>query len=159
MTSKGRDRAREWSEFVECRNEKTVKQECIHCKSKISSKVERLREHLKKCNKFLQQSENPSDEEMLALNINTSCSSQVCGDEVTKETSSILQEKTDDSASISSEEFNGATQPKKFCGSKIDSFILKTTAAEKKKIDLQFTNFFYACNIPFLWLKMNIWKI
>ena len=46
---------------------------------------------------------------MLALNINSSCSSQVHGDEVTKETSSLLQEKTDDSALISSDEFSGAT--------------------------------------------------
>ena len=77
MTSKRRYKAREWSEFVECRDEKTVKQECMHCKSKISSNIERQREHLKKCYKFLQKSENSSDEEMLTLNINPSCSSQV----------------------------------------------------------------------------------
>ena len=106
-----------------------VKQKCIHCGLQISSKIKRLREHLKKCNKFLQQSENSSDEEMLALNINPSCLSQICGDELTKQTSSILQEKTDDSVSISSEEFRGATQPKKFCTPKIHSLIFKTTAA------------------------------
>ena len=140
---------REWSKIEECSEEKTVKQKCIHCGLKMSSKIERLREHLKKCNKFQQQLENSSDEEMPALNINRSCSSQVCRDEVTKETSSFLQEKTDDSALISSDEFSGATRWKKFCTPKINNFILKTTAAEKKKIDLQFAKFFYACNIPF----------
>ena len=69
---------------------------------------------------------------MLILNINPSCSSQVCGDEVTEETSSVLQEETDDSAFVSSEELSGAIQPKQFLAPKIDSFILKTTAAEKK---------------------------
>lgn len=83
-----------------------MKQKCIHCGLKVSSKIERLREHLKKCKKFLQQIENSSDEE----------------------TSSTPVEKRDDSA---------------------DNFILKTTASEKKKIDLQFAKFFYACNIPF----------
>ena len=32
---------------------KLVKQKCKHCYAKISSKIERLREHLKRCAEFI----------------------------------------------------------------------------------------------------------
>ena len=52
-SNKGRNKALEWLQFEEIFNEKGIKkQQCIHCSENISSKVERIREHLKKCTEF-----------------------------------------------------------------------------------------------------------
>lgn len=68
----------------------------------------------------------------------------------TEGTCSAAAEKKEDSALVLWDNMNLAIQPKRFCASKIDNFIFKTTSAEKKKIlDLQFAKLFYACNIPF----------
>lgn len=58
MTSAGRYRAKEWSQFEECiegngQSFSKPKQKCKHCDATISSKIERLREHLRKCEKYL----------------------------------------------------------------------------------------------------------
>ena len=56
MTGRGRFKDKEWAEFevlktndVNNKNEKQVKEQCKHCDVKVSCKIERLREHLKKC--------------------------------------------------------------------------------------------------------------
>ena len=52
-TQKGRFRGVEWSEFEEVTDDQGLKkQKFIHCSQKISSKVERLCEHLKRCKEY-----------------------------------------------------------------------------------------------------------
>lgn len=53
MTSKGRYKANECKEFEEVTIQGGVKrQRCQHCADTVSSKVERLRGHLKKCTEY-----------------------------------------------------------------------------------------------------------
>ena len=63
MTGRGRYKALEWAEFEPCylENGKLDKQRCRHCNAKVSSKIERIKEHLKKCLEYVKQNSVGND--------------------------------------------------------------------------------------------------
>ena len=79
MTGRGRYKAKEWAEFEPCylENGKLDKQKCRHCNSKVSSKIERVKEHLKKCSEYVKKNSVQNDlEDDIAID-ETSLSSTV----------------------------------------------------------------------------------
>lgn len=152
MTSKGRYRGLEWSEFEEIsqtNDKQTIKkQKCRHCGEKISPKIERLREHLKKCTTYQtkltknkEREESSDDISLLSFCEETepgTSASTVYTPPLKRSASqsSISKHSMDSGSSVT------VTQ-------NINKFIYKTTEAEKKLFDLQFARIFYACNIPF----------
>lgn len=120
MTSKGRYRVEEWKEFEEVALESGVKrQKCQHCESTVSSKVERLREHLKKCKEYSKCQTSSKHHEPIEL-----LDSPV--------------------PSLSS-----PSPPSRTVNLTMDRFVHKTSELEKKSFDMQFARAFYASNISF----------
>ena len=139
----------------------------MHCGQYVSSKIERLREHLKNCKEFaLKHDELNSvmcldddihiiqgDNQGLAqsqVQVGTSkdISTKIPNSPrkrawsvspLKRSTSALSDISTDSSQSC----FKATLSPK------IDKFIIKTTSGEKALIDLQIARAFYSCNIPF----------
>lgn len=150
MTSKGRYKATEWMEFEEITDDEgKKKQKCVHCEQKISSKIERLREHLKRCNAYAKsvytkdEGSDPDDQPSETEIINLAQTSTV--DPISppmKRSASSLSNTSTKSSESETPSCSKITQ-------RIDKFVSKTTKAEKKLLDLQFARTFYANNIPF----------
>lgn len=144
MSSKGRYKAPEWAEFEEIKDENDKKQKCRHCASKVSSKVERLRDHLKKCKEFLLRQQQDNEDDSLVSDL-------ILDDDVMS-TSSMTSDFTSNCSSSVSSGLTPAKRP--LVVQSLDKYIIKTTEAEKKHLDIQFAKLFYACNIPLMLLKI-----
>lgn len=173
MSGVGRYKSKEWSEFESVKEENgsnKEKQKCKHCNEKISSKVERLRQHLQKCKYYLKYKEiedsldeiseindgvdaNDTESDISAIDAVAS-TSQITTDSLIsfststpyKRSSSVLSNISDRNSdnSVSSKSLRTSSfQPS------IDRFVHKTTSSEKQLLDLQCARFFFACNIPF----------
>ena len=151
----GRYKAIEWKEFEEISDEKGLKkQRCIHCNNNISSKIERIREHLNKCKVFakkkIQISESCFDNDFDNFGDDTSVHKN---DPVPMSspkralTVSPLKRSASVLSDVSTDSFSSSCTT--MLSPKIDRFVHKTTDAEKKLLDLQAARVFYACNIPF----------
>ena len=140
MTSRGRYKATEW---------RKNNQKCVHCEQKISSKIERLREHLKRCNAYAKSvyrkdedsdpDEQPSETEMINL-AKTSTADP---------TSPPLKRSASSMSNTSTKSSESEAPSCSMVTQRIDKFVSKTTEEEKKLLDLQFARTFYANNIPF----------
>lgn len=146
MTSKGRFKAVEWKEFEESADEKgNKKQKCRHCEENVSSKVERLRQHLKRCNQYAKKTlshekslEEEEEEEDLHKEDNLPGTSTSTPSSPDPPGPPLKRSASDYAGSCA-----------RSLVPKIDKFVQKTTEAEKKLLDRQFARMFYACNIPF----------
>ena len=144
MTIKGRYKGNEWKEFEETTDDKgNKKHKCVHCDKKISSKIERLREHLNRCTEYTKnvhsKEEDPDD---LPTEINLAETS-------TEGPTSPPFKRSASSMSNTSTKSTDSEVSSCSVVQRIDKFVHKTTEAEKKLLDLQFARTFYANNIPF----------
>lgn len=148
-TQKGRFRGVEWSEFEEVTDDQGLKkQKCIHCSQKISSKVERLREHLKRCKEYGQKNIEVRDfcpDVFKKFGGGTSLQSHA-SDPVSPP-KKALKRSASEMSDLSSDSSNSSCTA--MVTPSIDRFAYRTTHAEKQLIDLQIARVFYACNIPF----------
>lgn len=137
MTSKGRFKAVEWKEFEESADEKgNKKQKCRHCEENVRLKVERLRQHLKRCTQFAKKTlshekslEEEEEEDLHKDNLpgtstSTPSSADPPGPPLKRSASGY------------------AGSCARSLVQNIDKFIQKTTEVEKKLLDLQFARMF-----------------
>ena len=148
-TKKGRFRGVEWSEFEEVTDYQGLKkQKCIHCSEKISSKVERLREHLKRCKEYGQKNIEVRDfcpDVFKKFGGGTSLQSHASYP--VSPPKKALKRSASEMSNLSSDSSNSSCTA--MVTPSIDRFAYRTTHAEKQLLDLQLARVFYACNIPF----------
>jgi len=152
MTCRGRYKATEWSEFESYKSGLQVKQRCKHCKKNISSKIERLREHLKKCVHFAKKAMgDSSSDECLDLEIDDANARSLSVEEErdfrermththssrsTSETETNINEHQPASASTSKRSScAGTAGPVRPAGALMDSFVSSTPVKRSSSVN------------------------
>lgn len=125
----GRKIATEWSQVVNLENDTRVM--CRYCKELISRKIERVRNHLKKCKARERQDE--------AQNVDNSC--------VADQNKSASEKDSADTDDIT--DFANPNQKKRMIQGSMSHFVVKTSKEEHGVINRKIAAFFYSANIPF----------
>ena len=120
-----------WSEVTKIEN--SFKVACKHCGEELSGKVERIKVHLDRC----WQRNLPTDDHAEVENV-----AGVGGSGPSTSGEGASQ----DAASNDGE---SSAKKRKFLQQSMNSYSVKTTAAEKESLDLKIASFFYANNIAF----------
>ena len=135
VVGSGRKVSSEWAEVLKVDGDSKCK--CKHCNNEISSKIERIRAHLKKC----QARNRKSEDEPLQIDLREECSTIVSPSSSASSSVDTSCAPTPVSASSISKPFN--LQPS------ISDFAIKTTERQKRLLDKAIAQFFFAANIPF----------
>lgn len=125
----GRRIATEWSEVVNLENDTRVM--CKYCKEMLSRKIERVRNHLKKCKARERQNE--------VQNTDNSC--------VADQNRFATEKDSADADDITS--CVNPVQKKRIIQGSMSHFVVKTSKEEQTIIDRKIAAFFYSANIPF----------
>lgn len=135
----GRSKALEWEYVVRLPNNKA---RCKFCNHEVSGKVERIRRHLEKCSKFMENNNSEVIEnENIEIETETTKSSQ--------STATMPGSKKMPLKLKSNFENQPPSKSKRQKTSNLDQFVTKTTKTQQSDIDLKVAEFFYTCNIPF----------
>ena len=125
MSRGGRSKASEWLEF----QAEDGKQKCQHCELLVAPKIERLRNHLGKCEQYQAKRLRAADDlPEEAVHASTS-KKRPCLEECPKPAGSNVSAAK---AQVS-----------------MDKYVIRTSSTMKEKLDVQFARAIYACNIPF----------
>ena len=144
----GRKKASEWNDVDDVENDKNSVV-CKHCNLVISKKIERVRAHLIKCSKKTVVVDDCM--QIGESGASTSAAIVVEDDQETalqSNTSSVECSKFSDSSS-SQPTTSGASPSMPKRQRSISSFVVRTSAETKDKIDMQLARFFFSANIAF----------
>lgn len=134
----GRKVCSEWLEVTKLPDESN-KVQCNHCGTKISSKIERIRSHLNKCNKV------PLSRSFVST-------------ELDEDAPSNHSRNADREVEVT---FEGNSRNEKPCAKRqrtMKDFTVITTDNQKSNLDLKVANFFYGNNIAFNAAKSTEYK-
>ena len=138
----GRKKDPAWEEVKDIENQK-YKCACNHCDLVISKKIERVREHLKKCRVMNAANLESKDLEDVANSLLSPQSSS-------RPSSSMSVSISDsDNFLIDAPRISTSAQKKSRSGS-LNAFVTRTTADQKEDIDTQLAKFIFSENIPFM---------
>lgn len=127
----GRKIATEWSEVVNVENDTRVM--CKYCKEMVSRKIERVRNHLKRCNARERQNGVQNTDNSSVADQNRSAI---------------------ENDSVDADDITGCVNPdqkkqKRSIQGSMSHFVVKTSKEEQSIIDRKIAAFFYSANIPF----------
>lgn len=141
MNKGGRPRDPIWEHFAELECDGKVEAKCKKCGHKQSVKVNRMKDHFKRCSRS-EASDSKADDGVLSLEAGSSTQQQ-------SEHVSVKSE---------SAEPDGGEGKKRKLQVGIGQFVCKTSSETKTQLDHAISRFFYGYNIPFAVAEHELFK-